>query len=519
MLLRDQDMHCTGQAEEAWHTFVEVEGGLSGMSLVVYLNPWGYVGKFNLIPIGKSLKGVIIFVIAAVFNVPAVFNVAKDIGVPPQDGLERRGFKESGFLNEVAEVVSLQLRVQLEMSLVYNVIKDDVLTSSVASKAFVTDVEIVATASELEMKMGKLNSSMIEETDQMKTKRIYSTEMDLSAVHSAKGLSNEKLDDIEEFVGDSFTTFQIERKYQKEISLILKHEWPARWQSFIPDLVSAAKTSETICDYCMAILKLLSEEVFDFSRGEMTQQKIKELKQSLNRWHLFNLEITMMCSMSRCITYSWSSCRHLYRMALFFTSFYKASSHSRPGIHSREYIAALLVGLEYLINISYVDDTEVFKVCLDYRNSLVSELFDPHRSLDSPAAATTLMGLQGTFSQLFRLKESTKENLFGLEDWKSVDDSLTTFRIERKSLWYRRLEEVDIAYIHLLKDFTLSLPRHSNMMSQKEGLNLQLGLRLFSFELGPQFHDFDKNPFFPKMFLLQEVNKIDSYTQTKVDPP
>ncbi|XP_056858653.1 transcription factor ILR3 [Raphanus sativus] len=32
----------------------------------------------------------------------------------------------------------------------------------------------------------------------------------------------------------------------------------------------------------MIILKLLSEEVFDFSRGEMTQQKIKELKQSLN---------------------------------------------------------------------------------------------------------------------------------------------------------------------------------------------------------------------------------------------
>jgi len=30
-------------------------------------------------------------------------------------------------------------------------------------------------------------------------------------------------------------------------------------------------------------VQLLSEEVFDFSRGEMTQQKIKELKQSLNR--------------------------------------------------------------------------------------------------------------------------------------------------------------------------------------------------------------------------------------------
>jgi exportin-1 len=30
-------------------------------------------------------------------------------------------------------------------------------------------------------------------------------------------------------------------------------------------------------------MQLLSEEIFDFSRGEMTQQKIKELKGSLNR--------------------------------------------------------------------------------------------------------------------------------------------------------------------------------------------------------------------------------------------
>ncbi|RRT80740.1 hypothetical protein BHE74_00050892 [Ensete ventricosum] len=36
----------------------------------------------------------------------------------------------------------------------------------------------------------------------------------------------------------------------------LQHEWPARWQSFIPDLVSAAKSSETICENCMAILKI-----------------------------------------------------------------------------------------------------------------------------------------------------------------------------------------------------------------------------------------------------------------------
>ncbi|KAK4489825.1 hypothetical protein RD792_000469 [Penstemon davidsonii] len=77
-----------------------------------------------------------------------------------------------------------------------------------------------------------------------------------------------------------------ERLYVNKLNIILvqilKHEWPARWRSFIPDLVAAARTSEAICENCMAILKLLSEEVFDFSRGEMTQVKIKELKQSLN---------------------------------------------------------------------------------------------------------------------------------------------------------------------------------------------------------------------------------------------
>lgn len=37
-------------------------------------------------------------------------------------------------------------------------------------------------------------------------------------------------------------------------------------------------------------------------------------------------------------------------------------SHIRVLESSQENISALLLGLEYLINISYVDDTEVFKV-------------------------------------------------------------------------------------------------------------------------------------------------------------
>lgn len=52
---------------------------------------------------------------------------------------------------------------------------------------------------------------------------------------------------------------------------VVKQDWPQKWPSFIPDLVGASKTSETLCENSMIILKLLSEEVFDFSKGELTQ--------------------------------------------------------------------------------------------------------------------------------------------------------------------------------------------------------------------------------------------------------
>eukprot|EP00580_Thalassiosira_gravida_P013796 CAMPEP_0201684068 /NCGR_PEP_ID=MMETSP0494-20130426/52443_1 /ASSEMBLY_ACC=CAM_ASM_000839 /TAXON_ID=420259 /ORGANISM="Thalassiosira gravida, Strain GMp14c1" /LENGTH=1085 /DNA_ID=CAMNT_0048167855 /DNA_START=79 /DNA_END=3336 /DNA_ORIENTATION=- len=63
---------------------------------------------------------------------------------------------------------------------------------------------------------------------------------------------------------------------------ILKQEWPHNWPSFIPDLVGSSKTSEILCENNMHILKLLSEEIFDFSRDQMVTQKVKKMKESLN---------------------------------------------------------------------------------------------------------------------------------------------------------------------------------------------------------------------------------------------
>ena len=36
---------------------------------------------------------------------------------------------------------------------------------------------------------------------------------------------------------------------------------------------------------------------------------------------------------------------------------------------------ALIMGLDYLINISYVDNVEVFKTCLDYWNYFVPDVY------------------------------------------------------------------------------------------------------------------------------------------------
>ncbi|CAA7051546.1 unnamed protein product [Microthlaspi erraticum] len=202
-------------------------------------------------------------------------------------------------------------------------------------------------------------------------------------------------------------SFILERLYVNKLNVILvqmaKHDWPEKWTSFFPDLVSAAKTSETSCENFMAILRLLSEEVFDFSRGEMTPQKIEELKQSLSRHVEYLLKyfgvpasrnIALQCltkvfaldigdvynaqyynmyamftgllkfnvpqSIELAETYSSISGEDqafIKNLALFFTSFFKFHMlilKSAPKL--------VLIGLQHLMCISYVDDSEVFKL-------------------------------------------------------------------------------------------------------------------------------------------------------------
>lgn len=62
---------------------------------------------------------------------------------------------------------------------------------------------------------------------------------------------------------------------------ILKQEWPHNWPTFINEIVSSCRTSLSICENNMSILRLLSEEVFDFSADAMTSAKTKALKTTM----------------------------------------------------------------------------------------------------------------------------------------------------------------------------------------------------------------------------------------------
>ncbi|KAK3387072.1 CRM1 C terminal-domain-containing protein [Podospora didyma] len=62
---------------------------------------------------------------------------------------------------------------------------------------------------------------------------------------------------------------------------VLKQEWPHNWPTFINEIVQACHSSLSICENNMIILRLLSEEVFDYSAEQMTSTKTRNLKTTM----------------------------------------------------------------------------------------------------------------------------------------------------------------------------------------------------------------------------------------------
>lgn len=255
---------------------------------------------------------------------------------------------------------------------------------------------------------------------------------------------------------------------------ILKREWPRNWETFIADIVGASKTNESLCMNNMVILKNLSEEVFDFSQGQITQTKAKHLKDtmcsefsqiftlckfvlehSLNaaliqvtletllrflNWiplgYIFETTLIetlifkfLSVPMFRNVTLKCLSeiagltapnynenfatlfkdtmvqldqiigqnmnMNHVYQcgtdteqelvlnLAMFLCTFLK--EHGKL-VEDAKYVDYLNQALMYLVMISEVEDVEVFKICLEYWNSLVENLYNTeffHPTLES----------------------------------------------------------------------------------------------------------------------------------------
>ncbi|TGZ80407.1 hypothetical protein EX30DRAFT_59082 [Ascodesmis nigricans] len=252
---------------------------------------------------------------------------------------------------------------------------------------------------------------------------------------------------------------------------ILKQDWPHDWPDFINEILSSCRTNLSICENNMAILRLLSEEVFDYSAEQMTQAKTKSLKTTMCQEFsaIFQLcsEVLLMAEepsliketletllrflnwiplgyifetpiietlrtrflevpefrnvTMKCLTeigslqvnqsqydeklvqmftnvmttvaniiplnadlksiYPNSNARDqefIQNLALFLCNFFTPHVKLIEALDTKEY---LVQSHFYLIKISQIDDREIFKICLEYWNKLVQELYEEIQQL------------------------------------------------------------------------------------------------------------------------------------------
>ena len=62
---------------------------------------------------------------------------------------------------------------------------------------------------------------------------------------------------------------------------ILKHEWQSSWQTFISEICTASINTNQLCGNTFTLLRMLSEEIYDHSKNQMTSKQIHELKQQM----------------------------------------------------------------------------------------------------------------------------------------------------------------------------------------------------------------------------------------------
>lgn len=334
------------------------------------------------------------------------------------------------------------------------------------------------------------------------------------------------------------STVEKEKFYLTKLNMvlvqILKREWPKRWPTFISDIVGASKSNESLCQNNMNILKLLSEEVFDFSSGQLTQAKTKYLKDTMCHefskifqlctfvmetstneglvlstletllpflsWippgYIFETNlidtltarfllenkfrnVTLQClteiasikhngqeqvfvklftrttemlqivlPRSTCIKEVYAKGnddvqKFIQNLSLFLCTFLK--EHGLFLETQPEYTTSLHLGLSYLIQISEVEEVEVFKICLEYWNSLTYRLYQAKNSAMSnmpdvsfyPRILSTLRYIMiGRMAKPEEVLVVENDQGEVVREFMKDTDSITLYRNMRETLVY-----------------------------------------------------------------------------------
>uniref|UniRef100_A0A0N4ZS17 Exportin-1 n=1 Tax=Parastrongyloides trichosuri TaxID=131310 RepID=A0A0N4ZS17_PARTI len=303
-----------------------------------------------------------------------------------------------------------------------------------------------------------------------------------------KSLPREQCDGIKSFIVglvltvcnevNTLDTNHAAKAYLKKLNWVLvnivKQEWPTHWPTFITEIVASSRSSESLCANNLYILRLLSEELFEFG-NDVTAKKQSHMKnqfcnefeavfdlcyeilrdsksvslisstlETLNRFlqwipigYIFETDIIlflvekflphpcfrtttinclaeiagvnisstpqheekikyMMINIIKIIMtqisldIDFTSCytngkdedqKFLSNFAKFLTTFLRQHQKILVILKENENENTLplkeahMIALQYLLKISTIDDTEIFKVCLDFWAELVTELF------------------------------------------------------------------------------------------------------------------------------------------------
>ena len=361
---------------------------------------------------------------------------------------------------------------------------------------------------------------------------------------------------------------------------ILKHEWPHNWKDFIPQIVESGKTNETLCGNNMQILKLLSEEVFEFSLKQLTSKKIDDLKERLteefqliyqlcefvmqNGKNVTTLQTTLQCFLRflfwiplyyvfethlidvllhkffphaqfrcdalQCLTEiaaiefknvdpkyhpriqkmyfdfitNLTNIVHpqaikqyyedadggedfVQRLTLFLTTIFK--THLAI-LETQELAAALIQGLQYLAQISKVDDDEIFKICVEYWHDLADDLYHKehqHMMQSRPAIGSPL---QGSVSNMPSVRLQTYSPILvqvrrTLIDRMPKPEEVLVVEDENGCVVKEHLKDVEVVALHKMVRETLVFLTHLDHQQTEEIMIEKLGLQVHPASGGP----------------------------------